>query len=77
MSQSILPRTDQGQPKMAVSYRGASEALGVCERVVWQLVKDGKLKAFRCGKRSVRISITELERFIAEQTRQAGSKVTP
>jgi excisionase family DNA binding protein len=77
MLQSVSPRADQGQQKMAVCYRGAAQALGVCERVVWQLVKDGKLKAFRCGKRSVRISITELERFITEQTQQAGSEVTP
>ena len=56
MLQSVSPRADQGQPKMAVSYREAGQALGVCERVVWQLVKDGKLKAIRIG-RSVRIPV--------------------
>ena len=44
--------------------------LGVCSRVVWQLCKDGKLKATRIGRRSVRISVAELERFIADQTKQ-------
>lgn len=77
MTLSVPPRVDQGQKKLAVSYRGAAEALGVCERVVWQLVKDRKLKAFRCGKRSVRISIAELEQFITEQTQQAENEVQP
>ncbi len=56
MTLSVSPRAEQGQPKMAVSYREGGQALGVCERVVWQLVKDGKLKAIRIG-RSVRIPV--------------------
>lgn len=72
MTLSVSPRAEQGQPKMAVSYREGGQALGVCERVVWQLVKDGKLKAIRIG-RSVRIPVSELERFVAD----TGSEVTP
>ena len=51
--------------RLAVTYREAGNSLGVCERVVWQLVKDGKLKAVRIG-RSVRIPVSELERFVSE-----------
>ncbi len=40
--------------RLTVTYREAGDSLGVCERVVWQLVKDGRLKAVRIG-RSVRI----------------------
>ncbi|MFT5328412.1 MAG: excisionase family DNA binding protein [Planctomycetaceae bacterium] len=72
MALIVSPRVDQGQPKMAVSYQGASKALDVCERSVWQLVKDGKLKAIRIG-RSVRIPVSELERFVAN----SGSEVPP
>lgn len=72
MTWSVSPRADQGARKMAVSYRGAGESLGVCERVVWQLVKDGKLRAIRIG-RSVRIPVSELEKFVAD----TGSEVTP
>ncbi|MDA0922041.1 MAG: helix-turn-helix domain-containing protein [Planctomycetota bacterium] len=50
--------------RLAVTYREAGDALGVCERVVWQLVKDGRLKAVRIG-RSVRIPVAELERFVS------------
>ena len=54
---------------LAVTYTEAGRMLGLCSRVVWQLCKDGKLKATRIG-RSVRISVAELERFIADQTQQ-------
>jgi excisionase family DNA binding protein len=51
--------------RLTVTYREAGDSLGVCERVVWQLVKDGKLKAVRIG-RSVRIPVSELKRFVTE-----------
>lgn len=56
--------------RLAVTYREAGDSLGVCERVVWQLVKDGRLKAVRIG-RSVRIPVTELERFVLESANAA------
>jgi excisionase family DNA binding protein len=49
--------------RLAYSMREAAEAIGVCERSVWQAIKDGRLRASRIG-RSVRISATELERFL-------------
>ena len=62
--------SDEGQGRLAVTYREAGDALGVCERIVWQLVKDGELKAVRFG-RAVRIPVAELERFIADRTANA------
>jgi excisionase family DNA binding protein len=56
--------SDEDRTRLAVTYREAAESLGVCERVVWQLVKDGKLQAVRIG-RSVRIPVKELERFVS------------
>ena len=61
--------TEQTLRPLAVSYVEAGKLLGVCSRVVWQLVKDQKLRATRIG-RSVRIPVAELERFIADQTKQ-------
>lgn len=57
----------EGGTRLAVTYREAGGSLGVCERVVWQLVKDGRLKAVRIG-RSVRIPVTELNRFVSSST---------
>ena len=50
---------------LAVSYRDAAKMLGICDRKLWQLVKDGELRAVRMG-RSVRIPARELERFVHE-----------
>ena len=63
----MIAQASSGESKtrLAVTYREAGDSLGVCERVVWQLVKDGRLKAVRIG-RSVRIPVSELERFVAE-----------
>lgn len=66
MISSVSPRADQGQRKLAVSYKEAAASLGVCERTVWALVRDGKLAAIRIG-RSVRIPVAELDRFVAGQ----------
>jgi len=60
-------------PQLATTYRGAGQALGVSERTVWQLVRDGHLRACRIG-RAVRIPLTELQRYLEEQTAQAANR---
>jgi excisionase family DNA binding protein len=52
-----------GIDRLAYSMREAAQAIGICERSVWQAIKDGRLRASRIG-RSVRISAAELERFL-------------
>lgn len=61
---------EAGPVRLAVTYREAAATLGVCERVVWQLVKDQQLKAIRIG-RAVRVPVAELRRFVAERTATA------
>lgn len=56
----------QNRERLTVTYREAAATLGVCERVVWQLVKDRELKVVRLG-RSVRIPVAELRRFVEER----------
>jgi excisionase family DNA binding protein len=62
MLKSVSPRADQGQ-KLAVIYREAAASLGVCERTVWGLVRDGELSAIRIG-RSVRIPVQALQDLV-------------
>ena len=62
-SKEIPPTSDQGQ-RLALTYREAAASLGVCERSIWSLVRDGSLPAVRIG-RSVRIPVSELEKFVA------------
>ena len=61
---------DNGQAVRAevesdVSRNGRSS--GVCERAVWQLVRDGQLPALRIG-RSVRIPLAAIHDFIEVNT---------
>jgi excisionase family DNA binding protein len=53
------------EERLAYSMREAAKALGICERSVWQAIRDGHLKAAKLG-RSVRIRREELERFLRE-----------
>jgi len=63
MSKSESLRSDRSQ-RRALTYRETAESLGICERTVWGLVRNGELRAIRFG-RSVRIPIAELERFVS------------
>ncbi len=72
-----IPRPDDSAapgavPVLALTYRRAAQALGVSERTIWQLVHDGRLHACRIG-RCVRISLSELQRYIDRQTSQGGA----
>ena len=61
------------QGRLAVTYHEAAKSLGVCERAVWQLVKDGELRAVRIG-RSVRIPVKELNQFVTDRSQTADVK---
>lgn len=63
LSQVAGPRNDTG--RLAYSMREAAQAVGVCERSIWQAIKDGRLKASKLG-RSVRIRAEELDRFLRD-----------
>lgn len=51
--------------KLNLTYREAAHTLSVCERTVWALVNDGRLRAVRIG-RAVRIPVSEIERFLSD-----------
>jgi len=53
-----------------LTYREAAKLLGVTDRTVWQLVKDGKLQNVKFG-RSVRIDPVDLKTFV-EQAKCRG-----
>ena len=52
--------------KLAYSMRESGQLIGCCERVIWQAVKDGELRAARIG-RSVRIPATALAEYLASR----------
>ena len=55
-----------------LTYRDAAKLLGVTDRTVWQLVKDGHLPAVRFG-RSVRIDPADLRAFVERAKQSRGS----
>lgn len=58
--------TPDPRPSQAhfLAIREVASQLGVHERTVWRLLKEGKLAAKKLGERTL-ISLTELDRYIA------------
>jgi excisionase family DNA binding protein len=57
--------TTTQQKKLAYSVAETSNQTGICERKIWQAIKDGDLKVARIGRRVV-IRASELDRWLAE-----------
>ena len=60
-----------------ISVSNAAEVLGSMEKVVYDLVQEGKLQAVRIGVRAVRISEKSLWDFIAANTVDPKHYVAP
>lgn len=73
MVNSTAP-TPQEQP-ILISEREAARLLGVSDRTVWQMRKDGKIKAVKIGA-AVRYARSELDRFISDQMSQGSAPAT-
>jgi excisionase family DNA binding protein len=54
-------------PKMLLTSREAAELLSISERTLWTLTKAGSIAVVKIGG-SKRYAISDLERFIANQT---------
>lgn len=51
------------EPSILVSEKEAAHLLGCCERTVWSMRKDGKIRCVKIGA-AVRYSRLEIDRFI-------------
>ena len=60
-------------PPLLVDARGASRMLCIGERALWSKTKSGEIPHLRIG-RSVRYSVSSLERFVAEREEGGDSK---
>ena len=56
--------------KLAYSVPEASEAIGVCERTLWNLIRDGEIKATRIRRRVV-IEADQLQGMLARGRQKA------
>lgn len=57
-----------------VNEKEAGRLLGVSDRTVWQLRKDGKLRAVKIGA-AVRYARSELDRFVQDQMNQESDSI--
>ena len=49
---------------MLYTRRQVARMLGVCEKSVWALTRDGKLPAVRVSERLIRYTLADIEAFI-------------
>lgn len=54
-------------PRLLITAREAARTLSVSEKTLWTLTKRGEIPAVRVGVRSVRYSVTALQRWIDGQ----------
>jgi excisionase family DNA binding protein len=52
-------------PRPALRKAQVARILGVCEPIVYRLIREGRLRAFRPTPSSIRILPSDLEDFIA------------
>jgi excisionase family DNA binding protein len=62
-------------PKLLLTSREAAELLSISERTLWTLTKAGSIAVVKIGG-SKRYAISDLERFIANQTRHETNLAT-
>lgn len=62
-----MSSSESPTPRLLLSSREASIALGVSQRTLFSLRKSGALRAVVIGVSGVRYSVTELQRFIADR----------
>lgn len=63
------PNPIESRKEEYVTIREAADYLRVSLRTAYRWIDQGKLKYFRAGS-STRIPLSELDRFISENTRQ-------
>jgi len=52
------------QPKKYGSARQAADLVGVSTRTIHRYVAEGRIRAFRCGPKLIRLDLNEVERAL-------------
>lgn len=68
MTDSINSRIPSSPiPKLALSVAEATQAVPLCDKTILGLIRDGELKALRCGTRIV-IPVAALQEWLARES---------
>ena len=49
-----------------LSIAQAADVMGVCDKTVRRHVAAGRLRAYRCGKRLIRVRVEDIEKLMRE-----------
>jgi excisionase family DNA binding protein len=49
-----------------ISIPQAAEVLGVCDKTIRRHIAAGHLRAYRCGKRLIRVRVEDIEKLLRE-----------
>ncbi len=71
-----ITKTESAVQKVTISIAETALALGVCERVVMNLVRSGELPAIRLGAR-ILIRMQDLHEWAALRADRKGEPVRP
>ena len=59
-------KTTTHEPPVLTTEKETARLLGCCERSVWQMRKDGKIRCVKIGT-AVRYARSEIDRFVESQ----------
>ena len=63
------PPSPQPTPRLVYSIPQTAHELGICERLVWKLIAQQKIKSIKIGLRRTGVPASEVARVAAEGTR--------
>ncbi len=68
---STSPASTPQEPPFLITEKEAARLLGLCERTVWKLRNDKKIRCVKIGA-AVRYTREEITRFIESQMSESG-----
>lgn len=66
--------THTHEPPVLITEKEVARLLGCCERTVWQMRKDGKIRCVKIGT-AVRYARSEIDRFVESAMNQNSTTV--
>jgi len=69
---SSITEADGIGPCLLWTVREAAKALGVCEKTLWTMTKNGETPSVRIGKRGVRYALDDIKQFMAQKIEKSA-----
>ena len=73
LSRALLLNDTSELPRLALRPREAAKALGIGERLLFELTKRGEIPHLRLGSKCIIYPVDALRGWLAEQAQQTGA----